>query len=263
MANIDMSLDDIINKETKRAPGGRRVASGAGATRNARSTNARAAPYARGGGRSAPKGTADESHMGGASVGDVANSSNPMLKVKSDSKPNTVAGAICNVVREARGNKPPSVLATGPQAINQAMKAVAIARKYLNEEERPIDIVCSPVFERDVRSGSNVTFELSKSARPVVREPTEDDLTAKDKTDVFKLAGAIAGRVRDGGDVALTTKGPVPVLVVVKAIAAAQEYLTDDNLTLKFAVSIVDLENPEIKDATSTYLHFAIVPFNA
>jgi len=253
-----MSLDDIINKDTKKAPGGRRVGS-SGAARNSRSTSARAAPYARGG-RPTPsrKGTGDEDHMGGASVGDVANSSNPMLKVKSDSKPNTVAGAICNVVREARGNKPPAILATGPQAINQAMKAVAIARKYLSEETRPIDVVCTPVFERDVRSGSNVTFELSKSAT-IAREPTEEDLTAKDKTDVYKLAGAIAGRVRDGGDVAVTTKGPVPVLVVVKAIATAQEYLTDDNLSLKFAVSIVDLENPEIRDATSTYLHFAII----
>ena len=94
------------------------------------------------------RGTADEEHMTNASVNDVANSANPMLKVKSDSKPNTVAGVICNVVREARGNKPPSVLATGPQAINQAMKAVAIARKYLLEEDKPIDLCCTPVFEQ-------------------------------------------------------------------------------------------------------------------
>merc|ERR1719378_2006767 len=125
------------------------------------------------------------------------------------------------------------------------MKAVAIARKYLLEEDRPIDLICAPVFEQDVRAGSNVCFELTKS-KPINREPLEDDLTAKDKTDVFKLAGAIAGRVRDGDEVAVTTKGPVPVLVVVKAIATAQEYLADDDMTLKFAISIVDLENPEI-----------------
>jgi len=200
--------------------------------------------------------------MANASVGDVANSSNPMLKVKGESKPNTVAGAICNVVREARGNNPPSVLATGPAAINQAMKAVAIARKYLLEEDKPIDLLCTPVFEQDVRSGSNVCFELSKS-KPINREPLEDDLTAKDKTDVFKLAGAIAGRIRENEEVAVTTKGPVPVLVVVKAIATAQEYLAEESISLKFSVALVDLENPEIRDATSTYLHFAIVPFNA
>eukprot|EP00327_Prymnesium_parvum_P051239 CAMPEP_0205894842 /NCGR_PEP_ID=MMETSP1083-20121108/24059_1 /ASSEMBLY_ACC=CAM_ASM_000430 /TAXON_ID=97485 /ORGANISM="Prymnesium parvum, Strain Texoma1" /LENGTH=115 /DNA_ID=CAMNT_0053259721 /DNA_START=846 /DNA_END=1194 /DNA_ORIENTATION=+ len=64
----------------------------------------------------------------------------------------------------------------------------------------------APVFEQDVRAGSNVSFELTKSFKPVLREPLEEDLTAKEKTDVFKLAGAIAGRIRDGEDVAVTTK---------------------------------------------------------
>ena len=86
--------------------------------------------------------------MANSTVADVAHSSNPLLKVKSDSKPNTVAGAICNVVREARGNHPPSILATGPAAINQAMKAIAIARKYLLDEGTPIDLLAYPKFEQ-------------------------------------------------------------------------------------------------------------------
>mmetsp|Transcript_41939 Transcript_41939/g.96087 ORF Transcript_41939/g.96087 Transcript_41939/m.96087 type:complete len:259 (+) Transcript_41939:445-1221(+) len=256
-----MSLDDIISKETRRAPGGGRRAPGVGATRSTRATagaRERAAPYQRGG-RPARQGSSETDHMANASVVDVANSSHPTLKVKSESKPNTVAGAICNVIREARGSSL-SVLATGPTAINQAIKAIAIARKYLLEEATPVDLICAPVFEQDVRAGSNVSFELTKSFKPVLREPLEEDLTAKEKTDVFKLAGAIAGRIRDGEDVAVTTKGPIPVLVVVKAIATAQEYLAQEGVSLKFVASIVDLENPELRDATSTYLHFAIVP---
>jgi len=270
-----MSLDDIINKDTRpsRGPGGRRPAAatargGRSAPTTARNqrpvaaqARARAAPYGRApGGRR--QGTQDDGHLSNASVQDVANSSNPTLKVKSDSKPNTVAGAICNVVREARGRVAPSVLATGPQAINQAMKAIAIARKYLLEESKPVDLLCFPKFEQDVRSGSNVCFELQQSDA-VEREPLESDLAVKDKTDVYKLAGAIAGRVRDNEEVAVTTKGPVPVLIAVKAMATAQEYVAEEGLDLKFCVSIVDLENPEIRDATSTYLHFAIVPFTA
>ena len=258
-----MSLDDIISKDTRRAPGGRRPATGVArggrpaATRNQRpaaaQARAKAAPYGRApGGR---RGQADDGHMANSSVGDVAKSDAPMLKVKSDSKPNTVAGAICNVVREARG-KAPSILATGPQAINQAMKAIAIARKYLLDESTPVDLLCFPQFEQDVRSGSNVCFELEK-VQPIEREPLETDLAVKDKTDVYKLAGAIAGRVRDGDEVAVTTKGPVPVLIAVKAMATAQEYVKDEGLSLQFSPSIVDLENPEIRDATSTYLHFA------
>ena len=86
--------------------------------------------------------------MASADVRDVATSRNPLLKVSSESKPNTVAGAICNVVRENARNNPPSVMATGPAAINQAMKAIAIARKYLLDEDTPIDLLVFPKFEQ-------------------------------------------------------------------------------------------------------------------
>ena len=151
-------------------------------------------------------------------------------------------------------------MATGPAAINQAMKAIAIARKYLAEEDTPVDLICKPVFEEDIRQSSRVCFELKKS-RKVKTIPSEDDLACKDKTDPYKLAGAMAGRVREGETVACTTKGPVPVLIAIKAIALAQTYLEDEETEIQFVVSIVDLENPEIRsdNVTSTYLHFAIV----
>jgi len=276
-----MSLDDIIDKSSSRrggrpaptrtgggrAPGGggraparttRAPASGAGAARNQRQSS-RPTPYARGG-RPAPARASKESdHQSGADVQTVAASRNPLLKVSAESKPNTVAGAICNVVRESRTNSPPNIMATGPAAINQAIKAIAIARKYLLDEEQPIDILVEPTFEQDIRQGSNVVFKLEKS-EPISREPTEADLSCKDKTDYTKLAGAISMRVRDGEEVALTVKGPVPVLVSVKAIAQAQAYLTDDGIGVKFAVQFRDLEDPELGNTPSTYLHMAILP---
>jgi len=200
--------------------------------------------------------------MANAQVSDVANSDNPVLKVKGDSKPNSVAGAICNVVRESRNGVLPAVVATGPAAINQAMKALAIARKYLLDEKTgAVDFMVQPRFEEDIRQSSRVCFVLKKLPRPSQREPSEDDLTAKDKTDPFKLAGAMAQRVRDGEKVACTTKGQVPVLIAVKAIGITQTYLADDDKEVNFTVSIVDLENPEIRDSgvTSTYLHFALI----
>ena len=60
---------------------------------------------------------------------------------------------------------------------------------------------------------------------------------------------------------ACTTKGPVQVLIAVKAIALAQTYVAEENMEIKFCVGIVDLENPEIRSdsVTSTYLHFHII----
>jgi stage V sporulation protein S len=254
MSGVDMSLDDLINKKGGKAPGGRRPASGGkapGATRGGRPT-----PYERSNKASA----SSANHLANADVRDVAASENPVLKVKGDSKPNSVAGAICNIVRESASGQPPSVVATGPAAINQAMKAIAIARKYLLDEDSPTDMVVYPRFEEDIRQSSRVCFELKKS-RKIKTVPSEDDLACKDKTDPYKLAGAMAGRVRDGEQVACTTKGPVPVLIAVKAMALAQTYVADEGMEIKFAVSIVDLENPEIRgsEVTSTYLHFALV----
>lgn len=218
-----------------------------GAGRQARST-----PYSR------SKGVSGDDHMANMSVGDVAASDNPVLKVKGDSKPNSVAGAICNVVRESASGRAPAVVATGPAAINQAMKAIAIARKYLREEGAT-DLTVTPRFEEDIRHSSRVCFLLTKS-RPSSRVPSEDDLACKDTTDPYKLAGAMAQRIREGQQVACTTKGAVPVLLAVKAIGIANTYLEDDGKAPKFDVSICNLENPEIRssEVTSTYLHFAL-----
>lgn len=208
-----------------------------------------------------PSGEGYGEHMTSADVASVASSRNPLLKVSSESKPNSVAGAICNVVRESVGNEPPAVMATGPAAINQAMKSVAIARKYLLDEDVPnqVDLLALPKFEQDVRDGSNMVFKLMRS-EPIAREPAETDLCCKARTDAFKLAGAIAGRVRDGEEVAITVKGAVPVLISVKAIALAQEYVKDEGIELRFATQFRDLEDPELNNAPSTYLHMAIIP---
>merc|ERR1719440_2026096 len=254
MSGVDMSLDDLINKKGGKAPGGRRPASGGkapGAARGGRPT-----PYA----RSSSGKASSADHLANADVRDVAASDNPVLKVKGDSKPNSVAGAICNIVRESSSGQPPSVVATGPAAINQAMKAVAIARKYLLDEDSPTDMIVFPRFEEDIRQSSRVCFELKKS-RKIKTIPSEDDLACKDKTDPYKLAGAMANRLREGEQVACTTKGPVPVLIAVKVMALAQTYVADDDIEIKYCVGIVDLENPEIRssEVTSTYLHFHII----
>jgi stage V sporulation protein S len=64
-----------------------------------------------------------------------------VLKVSARSRPSAVAGAIAGVVRESGRAE---VQAIGAGATNQAVKAVAIARDYL--QETGIDAVCLPAF---------------------------------------------------------------------------------------------------------------------
>jgi stage V sporulation protein S len=64
-----------------------------------------------------------------------------VLKVSSKSSPNAVAGALAGVIRE-RGSA--EIQAIGAGAINQAVKAVAIARGFVAPSG--IDLVCVPAF---------------------------------------------------------------------------------------------------------------------
>lgn len=68
-------------------------------------------------------------------------SDSEVLKVSTRSRPSAVAGAIAGVIRETGQAEVQSI---GAGATNQAIKAVAIARSYLQEEG--VDIVCVPSF---------------------------------------------------------------------------------------------------------------------
>lgn len=64
-----------------------------------------------------------------------------VLKVSAKSNPNSVAGALAGVIRE-RGAA--EIQAIGAGAINQAVKAIAIARGFVAPSG--IDLVCIPAF---------------------------------------------------------------------------------------------------------------------
>lgn len=64
-----------------------------------------------------------------------------ILKVSAHSRSTAVAGAIAGVIRESGRAE---IQAIGAGAVNQAIKAVAIARSYLAQDK--IDIVCIPEF---------------------------------------------------------------------------------------------------------------------
>jgi stage V sporulation protein S len=78
-----------------------------------------------------------------------------VIKVSAESRTSAVAGAIAGVVRE-HGRA--EVQAIGAGAVNQAVKATAIARGYLHEEG--VDIVCLPEF---------TTVEIDGKERTAVR----------------------------------------------------------------------------------------------
>jgi len=64
-----------------------------------------------------------------------------VLKVSSKSNPNSVAGALAGVIREHGSAE---IQAVGAGAINQSIKAIAIARGFVSPSG--IDLICIPAF---------------------------------------------------------------------------------------------------------------------
>jgi stage V sporulation protein S len=82
-----------------------------------------------------------------------------IIKVSGTSRTSAVAGAIAGVVRE---KKKAEVQAIGASAINQAVKAMALARSYLSNDG--YDIIIIPEFvdvqiEDKIRTAIKFTVE--------------------------------------------------------------------------------------------------------
>ena len=71
-----------------------------------------------------------------------------VLKVSSKSKPNSVAGALANAFREKQTVE---IQAVGAGSLNQAIKAIAIARGYVAPTGK--DLICVPAFSDIVIDG--------------------------------------------------------------------------------------------------------------
>ena len=93
----------------------------------------------------------------------VCESERPMdiIKVSAESRTSAVAGAIAGVVREHRRAE---VQAIGAGAVNQAVKAVAIARGYLHEDG--LDVICIPEFTTiDIEGRERTAIRLTVEPR--------------------------------------------------------------------------------------------------
>ena len=83
-----------------------------------------------------------------------------IIKVSATSRTSAVAGAIAGVLRE---HQHADVQAIGASAVNQAVKALALAKGYLAEDG--YDIVCEPHFV-DVEIDGKVRTAIKFSVDP-------------------------------------------------------------------------------------------------
>ena len=87
-------------------------------------------------------------------------SQNEILRVSTGSNPTAVAGAVAGAIRH---HGIAHVQVVGAGALNQAVKAVAIAQGYLGEDQ--VELVCVPHF---------ADIEIDGEARTAIRLEVED-----------------------------------------------------------------------------------------
>ncbi len=90
-----------------------------------------------------------------------------LIRVSGQSRTTAVAGAIAGIMREQGYAE---VQAIGASALNQAVKAVTIARGYL--EEDGFDLVVVPSFtEVDIEGAERTAVRLAVFKRPTTLTP--------------------------------------------------------------------------------------------
>lgn len=178
------------------------------------------------------------------------------VKVSRETNPKAAAGAIAH---QARAGQPPLILASGANSINQAVKAIAIARGYLKGEG--IDIYATPELGLH---GTAVCLDIRKRKRNYkTLQQATDDLKIASGSDPNIVAGAIAGKIRTlangllGTRICLQAIGPNCVMQAVSSINVARRYLENDCLDLSFQPEFIEvsLEDGKIRNA----LRFSIM----
>jgi stage V sporulation protein S len=90
-----------------------------------------------------------------------------VIRVSSRSSPSSVAGAMAGVVRQAGAVE---VQVVGAGALNQAIKALAIARGYVAPSG--VDLVCAPSFtDIQIDGEGRTAIRLLVEARAATPEP--------------------------------------------------------------------------------------------
>ena len=89
-----------------------------------------------------------------------------IIKVSAQSRTSAVAGAIAGVLRE---NQRAEIQAIGAGAVNQAVKALIVAKGYMADEG--VEISCSPSFvEVMINEQERTAIRLVVASNPQTKE---------------------------------------------------------------------------------------------
>jgi len=153
------------------------------------------------------------------------------------------------------------LLAAGPRAVNRAVKAVCLARKYLDADA--VDLVVDPEFLGCDEKPANNEAVLKIAARPAAEADRSGDVefNVAGASKPGAVAGAVASALRRGEGVTAYAMGDQAVTRGLKACWKAGIFLADASRgpTVRFLVQ-PEFCAPAGDDTYSTKIAFRFVP---
>jgi len=191
-----------------------------------------------------------------------------ILKVGSGTNPKKLAGAIAHSLAESQGTQVGRAVmqAVGAAAVNQAIKAFAIAREFVAPTGK--DLVCVPGFQDITIEGEQKTA-IKFIVEPYDRRASSVDIPESDilkvsggaKTGEYshKMAGAVAHSLEESKDnkTVLQAVGAAAVNNAVKAICIARGFKASQGYDVIFVPGFADIDiDGEQKTAIKFYVEY-------
>lgn len=167
-----------------------------------------------------------------------------------------MSSIIARLVRESP-DSPPVLSAVGASSVNQALKAFAVARNYVSQDNINLTAVICKTPQEDVRDVILIKLEVTK-------EGAEKDLggaitmKASAKSRPHALAGAIAGNIRDNKIPAVTAIGKGAVFRVACAAALAITYLEKENVSARVYTKFIEVDFDNGTKASALQVNFLL-----
>lgn len=136
------------------------------------------------------------------------------------------AGFVANMIREGRT---PEVKAISAANVNRAVKTLALARSYLEEEK--LDFYAQVDFpEFDERNSAMVTMHLFQKVKRTDLSHVNAHLSVSSSSSPGSVAGAICGNLREASlrRICVTAAGPPAVLCTLKAIHLSKTFMQEE-----------------------------------
>lgn len=136
-----------------------------------------------------------------------------------------------------------SVTAASPEGLNQSVKAIALARSFLEDDGFDLTVRSSEPEKGEATVQLEVAPTADDWVREEIRKSEAKELIVSSESVPSRVAGAIAKSTREELQVFCTAMGPKAISRVAKSVSLARQYLEAEGWELCFVPEFAHTED--------------------